>query len=193
MHPLVRQAARFLEIRDPNFFSFAAESTELTPGTRPFALYRWAKHGVRPDEMLVTVANDPKLEEALLPLLRAAATPSPDPLPDAAACNALDVRHHEKWREAQANHIAENEQLVAHRVQSLTVSHRARCKAIEDQIARATNDKIRLMKESELARANADFNRHKEELEQATRSGDILATPVLFGTMTLREPARHDE
>ncbi|WP_281806408.1 DEAD/DEAH box helicase [Methylocystis echinoides] len=189
VHPLVRQAARFLEIKDPKYFSFMAESVELPPGTYSFALYRWAKHGVRPDEVLVTVANSTELEEALLPLLRAAATTNSDPLPDAAACNALDVRHHEKWREAQANHIAENEQAVAHRVQSLTVSHRARCKAIEDQIARATNNKIRLMKESELARANADFNRRMEELEQATRSGDIRATPVVFGMVTLRKTA----
>ena len=106
VHPLVRQAARFLEIREPKFFSFTAESTELPPGTHPFALYRWVKHGVRPDEVLVTVVDAPKLEEALLPLLRAAA-PSLDPPLGTTACDALDARHHEKWREAQANHIAE--------------------------------------------------------------------------------------
>ena len=165
----------------------------LPLGTHAFALYRWVKHGVRPDEMLMAVTTAPELEEALLSLLRTATAPSPDPLPDTAACNALDERHHEKWRVAQANHIAENEQLVAHRIQSLTVSHRARCKVIEDQIARATNIKIQLMKESELARANADFNRRMGELDQAARSGDIRATPVLFGTVTLSEPRRHGE
>ena len=40
-----------------------------------------------------------------------------------------------------------------------TAKDRARCKAIGDQIARATHDKIRLMKEGELARANTDFGR----------------------------------
>ncbi len=40
---------------------------------------------------------------------------------------------------------------------------------------------------------NADFNRRMEELEQAARSGDILATPVLFGTVTLLEASRHGE
>ncbi len=193
VHPLVRQAARFLEITEPKFFSLAAESAELPAGAHPFALYRWVKHGLRPDEVLMPVADDPKLEDALLTLLCAAAEPSPDPLPDLAACNSLDARHHEKWREAQAKHIGENEQLVGHRVQSLTVSHRARCKAIEDQIARATNDKIRIMKEGELARAHTDFNRRMEDLAQAARSGDIRATPVVFGIVTLREPAQHAE
>jgi ATP-dependent helicase HepA len=83
------------------------------------------------------------------------------------------------------DHIAENRQLVEHRIQSLTVSHRARCKSIEDQVARAMNDKIRLMKESELARANVDFNRRMAELQQAANSGDIRSTPVVFGTISV--------
>ena len=108
-------------------------------------------------------------------------------VPNAAECDALDVRHHSKWTEARANHIAENRQLVEHRSQSLTVSHRARCKAIENQIARTTNDKIRLMKESELARANADFTRRMEEIQNAASSADILAAPVVFGTIVVRQ------
>jgi ATP-dependent helicase HepA len=56
---------------------------------------------------------------------------------------------------------------------------------IEDQVARATNEKIRLMKESELARANADFNRRIEELNLSAASGDIRTAPLVFGTITV--------
>ncbi len=118
-------------------------------------------------------------------ILRHADETGSAPLPDAAECDALDARHHSKWSEAQANHIAENRELAEHRIQSLTVSHRARCKALEDQVARATNDKIRLMKESELARANADFNRRMSELQEAANTGDIRATPVVLGTISV--------
>jgi aminoglycoside phosphotransferase family enzyme len=97
----------------------------------------------------------------------------------------LDDRHHRKWTEARTSHVAGNRQLVEHRIQSLTVSHRARRKAIEDQVTRTTDEKIRLMKESELARANADFARRMEELQVAANSGDIRATPVVFGTLTV--------
>jgi superfamily II DNA or RNA helicase len=190
VHPLVRQAARFLEITEPKYFTLAVQSNELPLGTHHFALYRWTKDGVRPDELLVAVADDPQLEVSLLALLQSGGAPSPEPLPDAAECDALDARHHHRWAEAQANHIAENRQLVEHRIQSLTVSHRARCKAIEDQVTRATNDKIRLMKESELARAHADFNRRMAELQQAANTGDIRATPVVFGTLSV---AREDD
>lgn len=191
-HPLVRQAARFLEITEPKYFRLAVESNELPPGTHHFALYRWTKNGIRPDELLVGVADDPQLEASLLILLQSAVDPGPDALPDPAECDALDARHHHRWAEAQVNHIAENRQLVEHRIHSLTVSHRARCKAIEDQVARATNAKIRLMKEGELARAHADFNRRMEELQRAANTGDILATPVVFGTLSVERKANDE-
>jgi hypothetical protein len=106
-------------------------------------------------------------------------------LPDREECDGLDTRHHTKWIEAHNNHLADNRRLADHRLQSLTVSHRARCKAIENQIARATNEKIRLMKESELLRANADYDRRMAELQQAGNSGDVHALPIVFGTLTI--------
>jgi ATP-dependent helicase HepA len=70
---------------------------------------------------------------------------------------------------------------VEHRIHSLTVSHTARRAVIADQLARATNDKIRVMKQSELARAEADFVRRREELEKAAGAGDIQATRWCLG------------
>jgi len=129
--------------------------------------------------------SNPQLEERLLAVLQSATDRGVEALPDAVEHDALDARHHNKWAQARADHIAENRQLVEHRIQSLSVSHRGRCKTIEDQMARATNEKIRLMKESELARANADFERRMAELQQAANSGDIRATPVVFGRLLL--------
>jgi len=185
VHPLVRQAARFLEITEPVYAALTAASDTITAGTRLFALYRWAKDGVKPDESLVPVADDVQVEEALFDLLQAARDGGPATLPTADECDALDSRHHLKWSEARAKYVAENRLLVEHRVQSLTISHRARRKAIEDQIASATNEKIRSMKESELARAEADFSRRMADLQRAAGSGDIRATPVLFGALTV--------
>ena len=81
--------------------------------------------------------------------------------------------------------MARNSELAEFRMQSLTTSHRARCRVIEHQVLRATNEKIRLMKESELARANVDFDRRIVELRSAANSSDIKAIPVVFGTMVV--------
>lgn len=187
LHPLVRQAARFLELDDPASVALALENPELPIGEHHFALYRWRKHGIKPDEALVAVASEPSVEAKLLKVLQSAIETSNIMPPNALECDALDIKHHSKWTEARANHIAENRQLVEHRSQSLAVSHRARCKAIEDQIARANNDKIRLMKESELARANVDFTRRMEDIQKAANSADILASPVVFGTIVVNQ------
>jgi ATP-dependent helicase HepA len=185
MHPLVRQAARFLQLEEPAFASLSVQSAEVVPGEYRFALYRWKKHGFRLDEHLVPIAYEPAVEHALLTLLQSAVENEHVALPSNIDFDALDALHHTKWTAAQANHAAENRQQVEHRIQSLTVSHQSRCKAIEDQIVRATNAKIRLMKQSELARATADFDSRMVELQQAASRGDIHASAVLFGMITV--------
>jgi SNF2 family DNA or RNA helicase len=187
MHPLVRQAARFLQLDEPLNTSLAVRSAGAPPGSYDFAIYRWKKHGVRLDELLVPVASSPQLEHVLLVLLQSATNADELTLPSGASVEKLDSQHHAKWAAAQATHVAENRQQVEHRIQSLRVSHRARCNAIDAQITRASNDKIRLMKQSELARAEADFSQHMEELQQAAGSGDIHASAILFGTITIGE------
>jgi hypothetical protein len=183
VHPLIRQAAQYWEITEPKYFCTSIRSSTLAAGHHLFAIYRWMKHGVKNDELMVPVANDPLLEDQLLSLLQSSTGHDLVQSPDDAAYDALDARHHHKWADAQADHIAENRQIVENRLNSLTVSHRTRIKAIEDQIARATNDKIRLMKQSELVRATADFDQRITELQRAASTGDIRTNPVVFGTI----------
>lgn len=185
LHPLVRQAARFLEVDEP-MQCHVEIADGLPTGEHRFALYRWAKHGIRPDEELVVVADDPEVERQLVAVLPNARQATCDGSLENGDFDDLDGLHHAKWVVAQADHIALNQQLAEHRVQSLTVSHRARMQTLEDQIARATNEKIRLMKQSELARASADFDRRLADLRQAGSTGDVRAAPVLFGTIQVR-------
>jgi ATP-dependent helicase HepA len=184
-HPLVWQAAHHLHLAEAAYAVLQVQSADVPPGDYCFGIYRWQKQGVKPDEMLAPVASLPALEDKLLTLLQTATTHEGATLPADAEFDALDEIHHAKWRDAQANHIAENRQQVAHHIHSLTVSHGARCTVIKDQIEGATNDKIRLMKQSELARADADFEQRMRELEDAAGSGDIHASPVLFGTISI--------
>jgi ATP-dependent helicase HepA len=102
LHPLVRQAARFLETSDAMQCTLQA-SHGLPAGVHRFALYRWRKFGIKPDEDLVVVAEDPVIEGALLNTLQTAVDatePHADPSRD---YNDLDALHHTKWNAAQAN------------------------------------------------------------------------------------------
>jgi ATP-dependent helicase HepA len=189
VHPLVRQAAHALEVVDAQLCAVSVVSADLPKGDHTFAIYRWSMHGVKSDRLFVPVATNGVVEAALLTCLQNAIDVDGAMAPPAAGIDDLELRHHVKWSEAQARHIAENQQLVELRIQSLTISHRARCKAIEDQLSRATNNKIRLMKQSELARAQVDFERRMEELGRAAETGDIRISPVVFGTLTVTRPS----
>lgn len=185
LHPLVRQAARHSERAEAVCVSLSTQSASLPVGTHPFALYRWRKLGVRTDETLTAVTTDPGLNAAILPLLSGVTDSEVDARIDETTLEALDLRHHSEWSVARANHVDENRELIDHRLQSLSVSHRARCKLLEDQLQRANNDNIRRMKESELARARQDYGRRVAELERAANNADIHATQVVFGSLNV--------
>lgn len=183
IHPLLRQAAVHQKLETVGYTALQVSTSDIPPGIYQFGIFRWSKQGVKPDEELVPVASDTIIEERLLSLLQSARTDSGAPSTAPADFDALESKHYAKWSAARANHEAENRQLVEYRIQSLAVSHQARQMSINDQITRTSNDKIRLMKQSELERANADYARRIEELKQAAGSGDIHSSPVLFGTL----------
>lgn len=186
VHPLVRQAASFLQPRQAVYTALSVQTPEVPPGKYLFGIYLWKKQGVKPDELLVPVASDPAIEGVLLSVLQSATDCGNAPLPDPAEFDALEARHYAKWTAERADYIAENRKQVEYRLQSLKVSHQARCRVIEDQLRESSHEKIRLMKQSELTRANADFNRHLQDLEKAANSGDIHATAVIFGTVVVQ-------
>jgi superfamily II DNA or RNA helicase len=185
LHPLVRQAARWLEVTEPLHCRLEV-AAHLPAGEHRFALYRWTMHGIKPDEQLVVVADNAELEKGLMSVLLSASDISDGSSDCAFVFDDLDQRHYSKWSAAQADHIAINKQLAEHRIQSLSVSQHARVKALQDQLAKATNDKIRVMKQGEMARAIADFERRLAELNQAGSTGDVRASPVMFGTIRVR-------
>ena len=183
----MRQAARHLERSEAVQVNLTVPSDSLPPGDHRFALHHWRKAGAQPDDSLVAVASDPRLEACILSLLEKAADASGKAPPDPAATDRLEERHHALWRAARANHVAENQKLVEHRVQSLTISHRARTKVLEDQIESATNEKIIRMKEGELARADRDYERRTGDLKRLADSADIHATLVVQGVLTVTQ------
>lgn len=187
VHPLVRQAARYWEIREPKRCRLRVRTEKQPAGTYQFAVYCWRKQGVRDDQALVAVAEDPQIEASLFDLLQEAADTEEARLPDEEVWTALEERHYERWAAERERHCEENRQIVQQRIESLTVSHAAWRRAIEDSVAHATDPRILRMRQGQLARAEADFERRKAELERAANSGDIQMTPVVFGTLLVEE------
>ena len=68
----------------------------------------------------------------------------------------------------------------------MTASITARRALLEEKISSATNDKIRVMKSAELERAQVDFDLRVATLRKEAESGDIRATPAVFGIVDVR-------
>ncbi|CAG9165206.1 RNA polymerase-associated protein RapA [Cupriavidus laharis] len=187
-HPLLRQAAQFLQEPETVYTALMVEDPEIPPGDYPFAVYRWLRQGMKQDEELVAVATEAKVSENLFDLLKTLSPGSQNSLPEQEVFDDLDALHHRRWLEAIAEHAEANRQLVGARVQSLTASHQARRTLLEGQLRKASNEKIRIMKRAELDRAEADFARRIVKLQQATEHADIRATPAIFGVLEVRRP-----
>jgi len=182
-HPLLRQAAAHLHPCQPVYVQCRAQTAELAGGIYPFALYQWHKQGARADCELVAVAESPEIEIKLFPLLRNAFPSEGTEQPVQTVSDALEVRHHQRWRDALANHKETNQQLVDYRLNSLTTSTKARLRQVNDQLRKTTDEKIRTMKQAEHDRIKADYYRRKEKLEAAKEAADIRAETVAFGVV----------
>jgi hypothetical protein len=185
-HPLLRQAAAFLQEADAVAVCLSVVNEALPEGQYPFALYRWARQGVKRDESLIPVAESPALADVLLDLLPSAIDAPELALPVQQVWDDLDKVHHQLWLRESTQHVEDNRQLVGVRIQSLTASFTARRALLDEQIGRATNDKIRVMKQAELERAQVDFDVRVAALRTAAEGGDIKATPAVFGVIEVR-------
>jgi hypothetical protein len=54
---------------------------------------------------------------------------------------------------------------------------------LKEQLAQATEEKIRRMRLSQMASAEADYNRRIQDLESAIEKAEITAQPVAFGVV----------
>jgi len=187
-HPLLRQTAAFLQETEAVAVRLAVAHDSLPEGLHPFALYRWAKQGAKRDEELIPVVQSSAVAEALLEVLPTAVDAPELELPAQQVWDDLDAVHHQQWLSESTQHAEDNRQLVGVRIQSLTASFTARRALLEEQIGRATNDKIRVMKQAELERAQVDFAIRVAALRRAAESGDIRATPAVFGVVDVRRP-----
>ena len=126
---------------------------------------------------------------SLLELIQAATDAPHLEIPTQKIWDDLDAVHHHRWLSESTQHADDNRQLVGVRIQSLAASHRARAALLKEQLRKASNEKIQIMKQAELERAQVDFDVRVATLQRAADSGDIRATPAVFGVIEIRRLA----
>ncbi|EZP83098.1 Helicase [Novosphingobium resinovorum] len=183
VHPLTQAAARSFAGDDEIVVTLRVNDPELPAGDHPFAIYQWQMRGLREDAMLVPVVEDPRVASAFLDIFTMAADAPDVAPPDSSAVEGLEGWHHELWTRRRAEHVFEAGEIARFRRDSLEASHRARVTILEEQLAAASEDRIRRMRTGQLARANGDCRESLDGLTMAERRADILPRRVASGTL----------
>jgi hypothetical protein len=107
-------------------------------------------------------------------------------MPEQTCFEALDAQHYALWVEAKQKHEATTRQLATYRLASLETSHRARLALLNEQFLKATDERIRRMRQSQITSAESDFARRKAEIERSITEADITAQPIAYGVMWVK-------
>ncbi len=185
VHPLTQAAARARASDEEIHVSLAAPASGLPAGAHPFAIYQWQLVGLKEDAILVPVVADADVARAFMELLLSARDVEAGIPPTPSMLEALDSWHHDVWLARRAAHIAETAEIARFRRDSLNASHKARMTVLDEQLALASEDRIRRMRSAQIARATADHKEALASLAQDEARADIFARRVAAGVIEL--------
>ena len=180
VHELVRVAAEHQEgLKAESSIALQVKSESVPPGIYPIAVYAWTYLGARDDFEVVATSLDAALTAELGRLL-VEATDS-EAFATSQSAPELHDRHYEDWSTSRATHIERTRGHVESQLASLGTTHIARVHLIEDQIAKASHDNIRRMRESELRSLEEDFETRSQRLNSSIERCDIATTLLCSG------------
>ncbi len=187
LHPLVKQAAKSFDTEERVTVSLKAQSNEVPAGHYEFAIYQWRFQGIREDLMLKPIASSETVTPHLSHLLEKAVDSDNQNENNATVWDELDGHHYKLWSEERTDHQQRNQELAKYRKESLSTSHQARMALLREQLEQANDEKIQRMRQSQIKRADADYNRRIQEIDIALEKADIIAEPVAYGTLTIED------
>lgn len=182
VHELVRAAAS-------NQNDFAPETTvalrvqsNLVPsGLYPVSIHSWSYLGVRDDFEVILTTDDDSVSDEIGNLLVVASDSSAPA--ESRSSAELDERHYASWTDARAAHIDRTRGHVESQLASLNATHHARLQILEDQIATASHENIRRMRESELRSVEDDFGTRSKHLESNIQRSDVTTSLLCSGVV----------
>lgn len=191
-HPLVRQAAQFLESENKTVTVLKVKTDKFRSGEYPFAVFQWKLSGEREDIQLKPFSAFAGLNMCMLDLLKESYSVSDRVTTDIHNWDDVEQVHHEMWEQELKNHKQRTKELINYKVGSLTISHNARMQFLSEQLQKASNPGIRQMREGEIRNATADYELHMEELKQAAEKADILFETLAYGMLIIEPVTSRD-
>lgn len=138
IHPLVLQAASFMEQAEPVYTAMRVSNAQIPAGDYPFAIYAWEFKGLRSELQMIPVCSNTSLQKDLSEYLESAASEEiSESALDDDVFKSLDKTHHTLWDARKAEHKARTQAMCAYRRESLKTSHNGRVSLLNKQIRAA--------------------------------------------------------
>lgn len=185
-HPLVKQAASALDTEQAVVTTLKVRDNTVPTGRYEFAIYLWHFLGVRENLDLKPIALDEVLAPHLDRLLKEAVDHE-DHIPNKTSVwGELDVQHQQLWAEALKRHQETAREMVNFQKENLSRHHQKRIAILESRRAQVNDPNIRRMRESQIARAQIDYEQRMQKLDTAIAKADITAEPVAYGILEVK-------
>lgn len=188
IHPLVMQAAKDYEPGERMVTAITVTDDSILEGMYPFVIYEWQFHGIRKDIVLRPFSESMELNSQLTRLIEQGQPGkiNTDDIPDIDVFDSLDAQHYKYWEKARKEHQDQTRQIAEYKRESLSTSHRARMELLNEQLAKATDEKIQRMRQSQIDSAEADYARRIQELDMAIEKADLTSEVVAYGVLQVK-------
>ena len=184
MHPLVLQAAAHEKEDNARELCLKLHTDEIPSGRYAFLVYSWNYTGLKPDKKLVTICNDQKVEDKILPLLDYCTEASPN-IPDRDEWDQLEKSSYHRWQKAQQEYKKEREEDSNYKIERLEHSLFTRTSIIQNQLDSTTDDKIRRMREAQIENLKNEYNRQETQIRESVKEADIRVNLLIKGFLTV--------
>lgn len=184
-HPLVRQASMYFN-RPQKYVAVLKAKSDIVPqGTYPFIMYQWMYSGERENLVLKPICNTLSVNKFLLELLQNSEDYTQEFTIADELWDGIEAIQHSMWERELQKHKQETHDLITYKLGTLATSHHSRISFITDQIRKASNAKIRIMRDAELRNATVDYERRKSKLEETEEKADIVVSKLSYGLMII--------
>ena len=191
-HPLVKQAAQIINIAKPRYIYIKIDKPELTYSTfddldHYFMVFQWKYFGIATDTKIVVVADSEELETIITKNLASATNLSSVLNPIRGLWSNLNAAHQRKWENEKNEFIEKSRKIIDFKKQSLETSFRAEKLSIESVLSESTDEKIKLMKQSQLEHCIDNYNRKVQDLYNKLNKVDIQFKTLIYGIIKVGE------
>lgn len=179
-HPLVKQAISCFT-DDPVQCNLAVKTTELPVGKYPFIVYEWQYKGVKPDNELVVITSNNIDSKLMLKLIYN----SSDFISEqsTAPFDELEQTHFTLWKATKEKYLTEAQQIIRFKLESLVSSQQGQVRAIENQLSKTTNERIKVMRQGQLERLEQAFKDKRADLQTEIDGCDIISIKLAMGIL----------